>query len=99
MPTFKTEALRLVSNVQLVKRLLPCNKRQVRHYLALLIARGADTQTHKHTHTHTDVRMKVISSNQARAGLRPARAWFKNYSLDKYNYGRLLMSFDIKKND
>ena len=35
-PTFKTEELRLVSNVQLVKRLLPCNKRQIQHYLALL---------------------------------------------------------------
>ena len=26
---FKTEALRLVSNVQLVKRLLPCNEQQI----------------------------------------------------------------------
>ena len=29
------------------------------------------------THTHTDVHMKVISRNQAHAGLWPARAWFK----------------------
>ena len=35
-PTFKTEELRLVSNVQLVKRLLPCNERQIQRYLALL---------------------------------------------------------------
>ena len=35
-PTYKTKALRLVSNVQLVKRLLPCNGRQIQHYLALL---------------------------------------------------------------
>ena len=37
MPTFKTEELRLVvvSNVQLVKRLLLCNERQIQHYLAL----------------------------------------------------------------
>ena len=28
-PTFKTKALRLVSNVQLVKRLLPCNEQQI----------------------------------------------------------------------
>ena len=42
---------------------------------------GADTQTDTHMpHTHTDVRIKVISRNQARAGLRPARAWFKNLS-------------------
>ena len=34
--TYKTKALRLVSNVQLVKWLLPCNGRQLRHYLALL---------------------------------------------------------------
>ena len=32
-PTFKTEALRLVSNVQLVKQLLPCNEQQIQHYL------------------------------------------------------------------
>ena len=31
---------------------------------------GVDTQTHKHIHTHTDVRIKVISRNQAHAGLR-----------------------------
>ena len=36
MPTFKTEALRLVSNVQLVKGLLPCNEQQIQRYLALL---------------------------------------------------------------
>ena len=35
-PTFKAEALRLVSNVKLVKWLLPCNERQIQHYLALL---------------------------------------------------------------
>ena len=45
------------------------------------MASGADTHTHTHTHTntHTDVRTKVISRNQARAGHRPAHAWFKNY--------------------
>ena len=36
MPTFKTKALHLVSNVQLVKRLLPYNERQIQYYLALL---------------------------------------------------------------
>ena len=36
MPTFKTEALRLVSNVELVKRIYHLiNERQIRHYLAL----------------------------------------------------------------
>ena len=35
-PTFKTEEFCLVSNVQLVKRLLPCNEQQIQHYLALL---------------------------------------------------------------
>ena len=30
-----------------------------------------------HTHTHTHSGMKVISENQARASLGPARAWFK----------------------
>ena len=35
-PTFKTEALRIVSNVQLVKRLLLRNEWQIQHYLALL---------------------------------------------------------------
>ena len=34
MPTYKTKALCLVSNVQLVKRLLPCNGQQIQHYLA-----------------------------------------------------------------
>ena len=33
--------------------------------------------THTHTHTHTGG-MKVISVNQARAGLWPARAWFNS---------------------
>ena len=36
MPTFITEALRLVSNVQLVKRLLLYNEQQIQHYLAFL---------------------------------------------------------------
>ena len=35
-PTFKTEALRLVSNVQLVKELLLRNELLIQHYLALL---------------------------------------------------------------
>ena len=35
---------------------------------------GGHTDTH--IHTHTDVRIKVISKNQARAGL--CCAWFKN---------------------
>ena len=34
--------------------------------------------THTHTHTHTYIRTEVILRNQARAGLWPARAWFKN---------------------
>ena len=34
--TYKTKALRLVINVQLVKRLLLCNRRQIQCYLALL---------------------------------------------------------------
>ena len=34
--TYKTKVLRLVSNVQLVKWLLPCNERQIQHYLAVL---------------------------------------------------------------
>ena len=42
------------------------------------MAWGADTHTHTHTHTHAYIRTEVISINQARAGLRPARAWFKN---------------------
>ena len=36
---------------------------------------GGHTHTHTHTHTHFGG-MKVISRNQARAGLRSARAWF-----------------------
>ena len=36
------------------------------------------THTHTHTHTHAYIRTEVISINQARAGRRPARAWFKN---------------------
>ena len=35
-PTYKTKALRLFSNVQLVKQLLSCNERQIQRYLALL---------------------------------------------------------------
>ena len=34
--TFKTEALCLVSNIQLIKRSLPCNEQQIQCYLALL---------------------------------------------------------------
>ena len=36
MPTFKTDALRLVSNVQLIKQLLLSNEQQIQCYLALL---------------------------------------------------------------
>ena len=36
MPTFKTEVLHIVSNVQLVKGYLLRNKQQIQHYLALL---------------------------------------------------------------
>ena len=36
MPTFKTEALRVVSNVQLVKGPVLQNELQIQHYLALL---------------------------------------------------------------
>ena len=35
-PTFKTEALRVVSNVQLVRGPVLQNERQIQHYLALL---------------------------------------------------------------
>ena len=38
MPTFKTEAPCLVSNVQLVKWFLPCNEWQMQYYL------GSNTQ-------------------------------------------------------
>ena len=41
------------------------------------MASGAYTHTHTHTHTHFGG-MKVIIRNQARAGLRPVCAWFKN---------------------
>ena len=37
---------------------------------------GGHTDTY--THTHTDVRIKVISRNQAHAGHRLACAWFNN---------------------
>ena len=50
------------------------------------MASGADTHTHIHTHTHTHIhtriltsRTKAISRNQARAGLRAARAWFNKH--------------------
>ena len=46
------------------------------------MASGADT--HTHTHTHTYIRTEVILRNQARAGLRPARAWFKNIINNHY---------------
>ena len=46
MPTFKTEVLHLVSNVQLIKQLLPCNEQQIQCYLAL----GADTHTYTHSY-------------------------------------------------
>ena len=36
MPTFITEALRFVSNVQLVKWLLPYNEQHIQRYLPLL---------------------------------------------------------------
>ena len=32
---------------------------------------------HTNTHTHTDTRTETILRNQAHAGLRPARTWFK----------------------
>ena len=35
MPTFKTEVLHIVSNVQLVKGLLLQNERKIQYYLAL----------------------------------------------------------------
>ena len=43
------------------------------------MAWGADT--HTHTYTHAYIHTEVISINQARAGLRPARAWFKKVVL------------------
>ena len=36
-----------------------------------------------HTHTHAYIRTEVISINQARAGRRPVRAWFKNHVIDR----------------
>ena len=41
------------------------------------MASGADTHTHTHTRILTS-RTKAISRNQARAGHRPVRTWFKN---------------------
>ena len=41
-PTFKTETLRIVSNVQLFKRLLPQNEQQIQHcsFLTVTIVRS-----------------------------------------------------------
>ena len=49
-----------------------------RHITPLVINSLGGGHTHTQTHTHTDVRTETISRNQARAGLRPARAWFNN---------------------
>ena len=45
MPTFKTEALRLISNVQLVKGLLLCNEQQIYKKIILLYF-GSNSQMH-----------------------------------------------------
>ena len=60
------------------------------------MASGADTHTHIHTHTHTYIRTEVISRNQARAGRRPARAWFKN--MLTINEQRNIPSIGVNKN-
>ena len=39
-----------------------------------------------HTHSHTDVCTEIILRNQARAGLRPARAWFNNIVIDMLKF-------------
>ena len=62
---------------------------------------GGHTHTHIHTHTHTHTHTRILTSrtkailrNQARAGLRPARAWFKKiylfYSIFANNYENTL---------
>ena len=50
------------------------------HITPLVIHGLGGGHTHTHTHTHTHIRTEVILRNQARAGLRPARAWFKKYN-------------------
>ena len=53
--------------------------RSISHHITPLVIHslgGGHTDTQ--THTHAYIRTEVISINQARAGLRPARAWFKN---------------------
>ena len=52
-----------------------------RHIMPLVINSLGGRHTHTHKHTHTDVRTGTISRNQARAGLRPAHAWFKNTNI------------------
>ena len=48
------------------------------HITPLVINSLGGGHTHTHTHTHAYIRTETILRNQARAGLRPARAWFKN---------------------
>ena len=51
------------------------------HIMPLVInSLGADTQTYTHTYTHIEVCTEKIVRNQAFVGLRPVRAWFKNYT-------------------
>ena len=58
------------------------------HITPLVINSLGGTHTHTHTHTHTYthththilmIRTGLILRNQARAGLWPALAWFKNW--------------------
>ena len=53
----------------------------------LLLASGADTQTHRyiHTYTHT-LQTRSISRNQLHAGLQPSRPGFKMYWICPIKY-------------
>ena len=57
------------------------------HIMPLVINSLGGGHTHTHTHTHTQTHIQTIRTgpilgNQARAGLRPARAWFKNCEIN-----------------
>ena len=61
------------------KTCLTNHTESISHHITplVIIALGADIQTHRHTRKHTNTQTKAISRNQARAGLSPACAWFK----------------------
>ena len=52
--------------------------------------------THTYTNTHTDVHTGSIVTNQARAGLRPARTWFKNIDMVIWMYKKLQNTFEVQ---